>query len=159
MNIEYKIYKPGELNADLIYDFLVDKDDYLVPTLSSRVDLHWYAERISLLATHIAVFVMGGGKMQIVGLISFYANKTPQYSYTTYLCVDQQYQKLLVGLNLMTQALEYCKRYESKGFHVSLNKMNKPLVEFYKRFGLREVGETPYPNSTLMQLHLEMDFE
>lgn len=154
MNIEYKLYRPGELDASIIHAFLIEMDDYLIPTLSSRVDLGAFATKISNLATH---YVAYDGK-SLIGLCSFYFNYSPHCSYGTYVCTHPNYRDEMVGVELLQKFIEYCRLNGSKGVEAVIRKSNKALVKFYSAMGFSIVGEENYPNSDIVELHIEKTF-
>ena len=153
--INYRVFKPGELDAEIIFDFLNEVDNYLTPTLSSRVDLLEYSKKLSKNATNFAAFE----ELQLIGLSSFYFNESPEMSYGTYLCVKEQYQKDGgVGIKLLTDSIDYCEDNNSKGFWCAIRKTNKPLRKLYRILGFTIKSEQTYPNSDVVELYIEKLF-
>ena len=153
--IKYELYKPGEIESKLLYNFLTEVDDYLTPTLSSRVNLEDYSGKLSRQATNFVAF----DDDKMIGLSSFYFNEVPDMSFGTYLCVKEEYQKDGgVGIKLLTDSIDYCEKNNSKGFWCAIRKTNKPLRRLYKYLGFTIKSEQTYPNSDVVELYIEKIF-
>ncbi len=153
--VEFKVFKPGESDPDKLYDFLMEVDDYLTPTLSSRVNLVDYSQKLSRQATN---FVAMNGD-EIIGLSSFYFNESPEMSFGTYLCVKNEWQKEGgIGIKLLTDSIDYCEKNGSKGFWCAIRKSNKPLRKLYRYLGFSIKSEETYPNSDVVELYIEKIF-
>lgn len=153
--IEYKLYKPGELEPERLFDFLNEVDDYLTPTLSSRVNLTDYSKKLANQATNYVAIDNG----EIIGLSSCYFNEAPEMSFGTYLCVKEEYQKEGgIGIKLISDIIDYCEANGSKGFWCAIRKTNKPLRKMYKILGFTIKSEQTYPNSDVVELYIEKLF-
>lgn len=155
MDIQYKLYQPGELNAEIIHSFLVAMDDCLTPKLSSRVNLVEFAAEIAKLATHYVAY--DGNKL--IGLCLFYVNDGDvSQAWLTYLCIDRLYQSHGIGRNLVQAMLEYCSACNMTKIGAVMRKNNSLLKQFYSRFGFSVVSEDRYPNSEISELQIEKIF-
>ena len=153
--ISYKIYKPEEIEADVLFSFIKEIDTYLTPTLSSRVNLAEYANKLSQKAYNY----IARDDDKIIGISSFYFNLSPQMSYGTLLGVDKHYQKDGgIGIKLLTESIDYCKNNGSKGFGCAIRKSNKPLCKLYRILGFSIKSEETYPNSDVTELLIEKIF-
>ena len=153
--VEFKVYRSGESDANKLYDFLMEVDDYLTPTLSSRVNLVDYSRKLSRQATN---FVAMNGE-EIIGLSSFYFKESPDMSFGTYLCVKNEWQKEGgIGIKLLTDSIDYCEKNGSKGFWCAIRKSNKPLRKLYRYLGFSIKSEETYPNSDVVELYIEKIF-
>lgn len=153
--ISYKIYKPGEIKTEDFFPFIKEIDTYLTPTLSSRVNLTEYANKLSQKAYNY----IARDDDKIIGISSFYFNIFPQMSYGTLLGVDKQYQKDGgIGIKLLTDSIDFCKNNGSKGFGCVIRKSNKPLRKLYMILGFSIKSEDTYPNSDVTELIIEKIF-
>ena len=146
--IEYEVIEPGKGDVKEIYEFLLATDDYLKPTLSSRVDLNNYSKKLIDSAT---LFVARENK-RLIALSAAYVNKAPKESFGTYLCVKKEYQKeSMIGPDLVLDFINYCKKAGSSGIRCVIRKTNVPLVKFYMRLGFVIESESTYPNSDIAE--------
>ena len=154
--ISYQFFPPRTLDVELVYGFLKDVDDYLTPTLSSRVDLLEYATKLTKQATIYVAFDDGA----IIGLGAFYFNKSPELSFGTYVCVKKEYQKEgMIGVKLVKDSVDYCQKEGSRGFWSVIRKSNLPLRKMYKILKFKEQTESLYPGSDVASIRIERIFE
>ena len=147
--------EPGEANPQELFEFLKEVDGYFQPPISTKVDLHAYAQKLAEHATNFVVKDNG----QIIGLSSTYINNYPEMSFGTYVCVKEEYQKDgLIGVELMMNGIKEAKNKGSKGVWCMIRKSDVALWKFYKRMGFSIVKEVPVEGSDVVELHIEKIF-
>lgn len=154
MDVKFLLYKPGEIDVESLESFLKETDDYVIPSLSTLVNISDYAKKLAEKAT---MFVALDG-FKIVGISATYVNKAPSFSYGTYLCVLKPYQDDMIGIDLILKSIDYCKEYGSASYRGEIRKANKVLWHFYKRLGFVAIEESVYPNSDVSSLIIELKY-
>lgn len=154
MEVDYKIYKPGEIEVNRLVEFLTEADNYARPSLSTLVNIEEYAIKLAKNATLFAAL----DSLQIVGLSAVYVNKAPDFSFCTYLCALKPYQDDMVGIEVLMNSIKYCKEYGSEAFRGEIRKANKPLWNLYKRLGFSIVEEKIYPNTNIQSAIIELKY-
>ena len=154
MEVDYKIYKPGEIEVKKLVNFLKEADNYIIPSLSTLVNIEEYAIKLKNYATLFAAL----DNSQIVGLSAVYVNKAPDFSFCTYLCSLKPYQDDMVGIEVLMNSINYCKDYGSEAFRGEIRKANKPLWNLYKRLGFAIVEEKIYPNTDIQSAIIELKY-
>ena len=152
--IKYIIKKPNESDSTTIYNYLLKTDSYLTPTLSSRVDLKDYSTRLAHNATCFYVY----DDSNLVGFGALYFKPSPELSFGTYVSVLKEYQKEMIGVDLLIMMVDYCEEHHSGGYWCAIRKSNKQLVGLYKSLGFIIKEEKCYPNSDVIEYYIEKTF-
>lgn len=116
---------------DRIFKLLIELDDVLIPTLSSRVRIQNYAEKIYMNA-HI--FYVVADKNDI-GKCAVYYNKDKKVGYITSIAVKRQFQGKGIGETLIKQVIGFSRRCEMKSIELQVWNENQVAIMFYKKIG------------------------
>jgi len=129
------IFKTYINNANIskIYDFLRKMDKDLNPRLSDMLDLVAYSKKIS----KNAVIITSENDNEIVGMVAFYLNKEPEYSFWTFFGVLEDYRKSLLAIQLEKKIISFCKNNESTGIECVVSLYNSKLINVHKLLGFK----------------------
>lgn len=153
--VEYLICQPGTIDYADFLQYLRETDHLIIPNLSSRVDLVEYAKKVTSNAT---LFIAKVGK-EWIGVEAVYFHEYPEFSFTTYLSVKENYQKdSIVGMELMLRQLRYLKEHKSKGLRFAIRKSNKALLNYHLKTGGRIISEHLYPGTDIVEVEIEKIF-
>lgn len=153
--IDYFTYEPNTVDSSEFLSFLRETDDLIIPCLSSRVDLAEYAQKVTKNAT---MFVAKKGD-EWIGVEAVYFKPYPDYSFSTYLCVKQEYQNdSMVGMELMLRQKRYLKEKRTKGLRFAIRKSNAPLLNYHLKTGGIIIGEHTYPGTDIIEVEMEKVF-
>lgn len=120
----YDVYK--------IYDFLMLTKGYFHPSLDVIINLHNWAIKLY----NFADLIVAKKDNIVVGMVAFYFNESPVFSYGTYIAVLNDFSgDCLIGPKLIMQMIDYCKNNNSGGLRFELRLSNKALVKFYTKLG------------------------
>lgn len=119
-------------DKEAVLNFLKNEDNSFPVKLSSRVRLEDFVDKI-LGIGKVYAFKF---KKDIVGLIAFYDNDyINKNAYLTYICVNEAYRDNKLGLKLMNQMYEECKKCKMKSIFLSTNVKNVRAQKFYEKIG------------------------
>ncbi len=153
--IQLYTYQPNTIDYLVFLAFLKETDSLIEPNLSTRVDLTEYAKKV---VNNAVMFVAKDGE-EWIGVEAVYFNEYPEFSFTTYLCVKQEYQKnSTVGMELMLKQLSYLKEHRTKGLRFAIRKTNTPLLKYHLKTGGRIVAEHTYPGTDIVEVEMEKVF-
>lgn len=153
--IDYYVYLPATIDYVEFYIFLKETDDLIIPKLSSRVDLESYAQKVTKNAT---MFVAKKGE-EWIGVEAVYFKPYPDFSFSTYLCVKQEYQNnSIVGMELMLRQKRYLKENRTKGLRFAIRKSNAALLNYHLKTGGRIIAEHTYPDTDIVEVEMEKVF-
>lgn len=154
-NICYFTYQPHTVDYHEFLVFLLDTDSLIEPHLSTRVNLTDYAKKV---VNNAVLFVAKNGE-EWIGVEAVYFNEYPEFSFTTYLCVKQEYQKKsTVGMELMLMQLRYLKKHRTKGLRFAIRKSNTGLLNYHLKTGGRIISEHTYPGTDIVEVEMEKVF-
>lgn len=154
-NIEYYIYEPNTVDYQEFLLFLRETDDLIIPPISSRVNLEEYAQKVAKNAT---MFVAKKGE-EWIGVEAVYFKPYPDFSFSTYLCVKQEYQnESVVGIELMLRQKRYLKEKRTKGLRFAIRKSNAPLLNYHLKTGGIIIAEHAYPGTGVIEVEMEKVF-
>lgn len=123
--------------------FIEKVDDDFSPSLSSRINLNTYVDKL-LSQADIYAYIIAG---EIKGVVAYYANDPDLIdAYISFIAVDKMYRNAGIGNTLMRWVINDLK---TKGFtYIKLTaRKSSPSVDFYKRFGFLAMNEFSYSNS------------
>ncbi len=151
--IDYQIYEPGSLNVEEVLSFLKETDDLMFPSLCTLVDLKEYSQKI----TSKAVIFTARDEGRLVGLSAIYFNKAPGFSYSTFIMVRREYQRMeMIGIELSSRVKEYVKSNGSAGLRYEIRKTNQPLLRYHLKKGAKIIGERVVPGTDIVFLLMEI---
>lgn len=153
--IEYFTFQPGTADYQEFLSFLEETDDIMIPPMSTRVNLEDYAKKVVKNAT---MFVAKKGN-EWIGVEAVYVNEFPEFSYTTYLGVKEEYQNnSSVGMELMISCKRYLKKIRTKGLRFGIRKSNNALLNYHIKTGGKITGEHTYPGTDIVEVEMEKIF-
>lgn len=111
-------------------------DPYLVPTLSSRIDIRSYSEKLHNYATHFSAW----DKDYPVGIALCYFNKPEEgVGYISSFSVRNEYQKKGIAGNLIKKVTKYAKEEHFSKISLEVNKSNMNAIKFYEKYGFKPI--------------------
>lgn len=155
MRFKYKIYSPSEIDFAKLHSFIIETEKLLTPSISSRVDIEEYCNKLH---KHATIMVATDESDEIYALNAFYVNKRPLSSHAVFLAVKELYEGYGLGAKLIIKAYRYCKDYGSEAYCLKMRKSNQTMLLFYKRLGFEIISEEEYPNSKEIQVELKLSF-
>lgn len=141
--ISYSVNLSGasEITAHL---FRVDAG--FEPTLSSRVDIPAYAQKLHDRAVRFEAW-MGE---ELVGLVASYCNQPDgSMAFVTSVSVWSECQGQGIGGRLMRQCIEHVRGLEVGQIELEVNKLNLSAIALYQKLGFNMLRET---SSTLIMI-------
>lgn len=118
-------------------------DDELKPALSTRVDIHTFAEKIAANATVFSTYMDG----RMIGFISIYCNNVrDKAAYLPMMAVEKEYRRSGTGSLLLDLSISYLKSIGFKTFRLEVFKSNKRALAMYLSHGFKTIdeGESSY---------------
>lgn len=126
------VYKIQKLTEEAIYNYLLDLDKSLLPTLSSRVNIKDYSWKLCNYALHFCAF----DEKQMVGIVACYFNDpNNKTGYITSFSVRKSYRNKGIASTLLKTVIQYAN---SKGFskiELKVYSANESAIMVYKKFG------------------------
>lgn len=149
-------YKEYDKNVDSIkvFDFLNKINEDFTPRFSDVVDLKEYSIKIA----HKATIITAERNDKIIGMVAFYFNKKPGYSYWTFLGVLKKYRSSFIATQLEKKIIKYCLENVSKGIKCVVSEHNKKLIKVHKLFDFKEVGRYYDEEYKHERIVLQLDF-
>lgn len=154
MNPIFEIILPGEGSYEELYNYLKEIDQTHVPSISSRVDLKTWTQKLISNAT-IFVYRING---EIVACVADYVNKAPDYTFGTHLSAKHKYADLMLGPDLIKKSIKYSKNFGSAGKYGKIRSSFKALVDFYLKLGFKIENKSVFPNSDVEELEIKLTF-
>ena len=146
MNIEYKT---GVASQNEIYIHLLDCDRYFIPTLSDKVKISEYSEKIFKLAINFEAWDIN----KLIGLVSMYVNEESTSSgYITNVSIINEYKNRGIASNLLKKCIKYSKDINLNWISLKVNTKNVSAVNLYNKFNFME--EKHKNSSSFLKLEL-----
>lgn len=121
--------------------FLREEDEAFTPSLSSRMDLDVYSDRVMKFGRVIAAF----DGDEIVGLVAFYNNDNETWiGAFTLLAVKKKFKRRGLGRFLFSEGIQEMKRAGMKRIRFQTSSEN-PAVAMYRQFGFEVMYPAPKP--------------
>lgn len=150
----FSIEHPNTIDEEELYDFFQKVGDTFVPPLRTRIDIPVVVKKIRRNAT-LFVYREEG---KLIACNAVYVNKSPDYSYATFLAVVPEYEAMGIGARLVLKAINYCRAFGTHSYRLQIRLANSDMLNFYLRHGFVVTGESVYPNSTEKNCQLELVF-
>jgi ribosomal protein S18 acetylase RimI-like enzyme len=107
------------------------------PTLSSRVDIHQYAQKLHALSVR---FEAWRGE-ELVGLVATYCNQHDERTaFVTNVSVWTECQGLGIASHLMRQCIEHVQKNGFDLIELRVNQLSSAAVALYRKFGFQTLG-------------------
>ena len=128
----------NNLSKDRLCRYLELIDDSFSPSLSDRINLDVFAEK---LIKHGEIISIVENDDVLAG-IGFYANDQNEYqAYVTFISVNKQYRRLGYADKLINEAMVVAKEKKMKKMALSVKKDNIGAVNLYKKHGFIVKGQ------------------
>lgn len=139
-------------SAAQIADHLLCCDARFVPSLSGRVEIGAYANRITNNATRFEAWSDG----TLIGLGAIYCNDVEKrIAYITSVSVLQAWTTKGIGARLLSQCIENARASGMRQINLEVAKDNTPAIRLYEKGGF--VAGESNASVVTMELHLEGD--
>lgn len=135
--IKYKLFDKDKSSQIFIYDILHSTNNDFIPALSSKVDIQGISKKFASLASVIIAFVDNIP----VGLVAYYNNPAPNFSYLSIICVKKEFRGYGIGRNLEIKCLNNCKNFNSSGLTLNMRVSNQKLLKSRLELGYKIVKE------------------
>jgi ribosomal protein S18 acetylase RimI-like enzyme len=128
----------NESSQDQIFCHLNECDLDFIPSLSSRIDIETYSNKIRSNAVTIEAFCDDN----LIGLLAVYVKKDEiSDSYITNVSVVKEYWGKGIGSSLLHHCITFLQNHHIKGVTLEVNSENIVVQRFYKKSGFNIVGE------------------
>ncbi len=138
----------GELYKNKIEKFLYEIDAYIIPSVSSRVSISKYADKIAKCAD--TVFGYSDNLAEEVAACSVYCNS--QIAFITSFAVKSEYRNKHIGSILMNEVIRHCKERGCVEIQLEVYNENRYARMFYMNRGFIEIKSLE--KSKILQLLL-----
>lgn len=146
------VYSVNRSSASEITAHLLRADAGFEPTLSSRIDIPAYAQKLHDRAVRFEAWM---GEV-LVGLVASYCNEADGgKAFVSNVSVWSECQGQGIGGRLMRQCIEYVRCLEVGQIELEVDKRSLPAIALYQKLGfnlLREAGSTP---TMIMKLEMK----
>ncbi|MEZ9835251.1 GNAT family N-acetyltransferase [Vibrio breoganii] len=132
-----------------VKQFVKNNDSLFNPSLSSRVDLFAYIEKVFKHGLWFGVYEEG----QVGALLGGYANS--EIAYISYLCVATKYQNNGFANKLINEFVEYCKSKSIYSIRLTV-KNDSVASDIYLRKGFKKTSEFFYSGTEVKGLEMEL---
>nr|WP_302600040.1 GNAT family N-acetyltransferase [uncultured Cellulosilyticum sp.] len=138
----------GELYKNKIEKFLYEIDEHMIPSLSSRVSILKYADKIAKCAD--TVFGYSDNLGEEVAACSVYCNN--EIAFITSFAVKREYTNKHIGSILMNEVVRRCKERKCVEIQLEVYDENRYARMFYMNRGFIEIKSLE--RSKILQLVL-----
>lgn len=145
--VSFKWYS-GELYKNKIEKFLYEIDEDMIPSLSSRVSISKYADKIAKCAD--TVFGYSDNLAEEVAACSVYCNS--EIAFITSFAVKSEYRNKHIGSILMTEVIRRCKERKCMEIQLEVYDENRYARMLYMNKGFIEIKSLE--KSKILQLIL-----
>jgi ribosomal protein S18 acetylase RimI-like enzyme len=140
----------NQSSAAEILAHLVRADGGFEPSLSSRVDIHAYAQKLQDRAVRFEAWL----DEELVGLVASYCNQPDKKgkAFVTSVSVLPQSQGQGIADRLMRQCIEHARGLGFRQMELAVDQRSMPAVALYRKLGfstLRKDGSTLIMGMTL----------
>jgi ribosomal protein S18 acetylase RimI-like enzyme len=133
-NIDYRV---NTATANEISFHLNECDQSFLPSLSSRVEISVYADKLYKKATNFEAWTNGS----LVGLVSVYFSKSEIPAFISNVSVSPLYLRLGIATSLIRQCKEFAWAQGLKAIKLEVNKNNFVAIAVYKELGFLEFSQ------------------
>lgn len=131
------LLKDNQQYKDKLYRYLVNVDTEFNPSLSSRIDLKQYAERVT---ENAYICCALSYEDNIIGVVVFYANDfEKRYAYIPLVSVCSEYRRQGIARKLMDYVLFFIKSSGNISI-VGIHTYNQYAFDLYVKLGFKEVS-------------------
>ncbi|HEJ1051805.1 TPA: GNAT family N-acetyltransferase [Morganella morganii] len=126
----------NKISKDRLLSFLHEINDYFSPSLSSKIDIEIYADKI-IKNAYIDYII---NEEEIIALLAGYINN--ESIFITLFAVNKLFHGKKISTNLLTYNIEKLKKNNIKKINLEVYKNNKRAIVFYKKFNFEIYKET-----------------
>lgn len=135
IDIEYSI---GKTSLSDIYLHLQEVNDSFAPTLSTVVDLEFFAKKIYDNAVRFEAW----HNQKLVGVLSTYFNdNTTKDGFINHISIENFYKNQGISKKLMTSCIKYGINNGFESIKLEVSKDNQVARKLYENFGFYMLGE------------------
>lgn len=146
--IEFSNTKPDQ---DTLYILLIRIDTLFEPSLSKRVDLWDYSQK---LLSKGKVFSIVNYVGERVGILAIYVNdRVNKNAFISLLGVLPEYQGTSLSSDILMKAIEIAVENGMTKIFLEVSASNSQAISFYRKYGFFEVGRSV--SALLMRLDLK----
>lgn len=138
----------GEVYKDKVEKFLYEIDEQIIPSLSSRVNISKYADKIAKYAD--TVFGYADNLAEEVASCSVYCNS--EIAFITSFAVKRECRNKHIGSILMNEVIRHCKKQKCAEIQLEVYNENIYARMFYMNRGFSEIKSLE--KSKILQLML-----
>lgn len=131
MRTEFQ-YSLDKASAEQIAEHLSNCDADFIPTLSSRVVIKDYAEKLASKSMRFEAWAGGS----LVGLVAVYCNdQDKRIAYITSVSVLKEWMGKGIAANLLKQCIECAKEIGMQRISLEVASDNMPAINLYQKMG------------------------
>lgn len=153
--MEYITFLPKEISKSLLEDFVLKSDNLFIPSLSSRINIINYCNKMYENGTCFCCF----DNENLIGLVIGYFNQYPQDSFITFVLVLPVYEGLHIGTNLMKNSISFAINLGSKGILLKMLASNSKLLNFYLNLGFKIKNQSFYEGTLIKENSLYLSLK
>lgn len=142
MNLIYSINTATE-NDILLH--LIECNDYFIPHLDSRINIHDFTKKIQCNAELFEAW----NNLSLIGLVSAYFNNDTKIVFINHVCVLKSFQGYGISKKIISNCICYSKEKKYKFIKLEVYKNNFKAINLYKYFNFEIENE--FDNYLIMQ--------
>jgi ribosomal protein S18 acetylase RimI-like enzyme len=125
--------------ADQIARHLLRVDALYKPSLSSRIDIDAYSQKLHERTIRFEAWVAE----ELIGLVASYSNQSKKRAaFVTNVSVLSDFQGLGIASNLMRQCIEYSIHLGLSQIELEVDQRSLPAIKLYKKLGFNTLCES-----------------
>jgi ribosomal-protein-alanine N-acetyltransferase len=133
------VYGVNRASAAEIATHLFRADTAFEPSLSSRVEIRAYAQKLHDRAIRFEAWLGQG----LVGLVASYSNQSDRVtSFVTSVSVLPECQGLGIGAKLMSQCIEHARNLNFREVALEVNERSVNAILFYQKLGFHTLSSS-----------------
>jgi ribosomal protein S18 acetylase RimI-like enzyme len=152
--IDYKVKNSKEYDKQNVFELIKKLDQYFVPSLSERVNLLEYVNKLDQHANMVLAY---NENENLIGVIAFYDNDLKsKIAFISVLGVLPNYQGQGVASMLVNKCIKECRLSAMKKIIVKTEIENSKAMNFYKKIGFNEEEKLYEFGVEKIQLQLDL---
>lgn len=142
----------NQSNIHTIYEHLIENNDFFVPTLSVRVNINEYVQKLYNFSERFEAW--DDSRSKLIGLLAIYLNNNTECCFISNISVSKEYQRKAIATKLINMAIKKAKSRHFKKIQLEVDTSNVHAIDFYKHIGFKEI-ETLIENLSKFEISIE----
>jgi ribosomal protein S18 acetylase RimI-like enzyme len=121
-------------NQQDIANHLRTCDSQFIPTLSSRVNIDEYSNKIE----EFAVTFEAWFEAELVGLVAVYRNAALSEAFITSVSTSPGFRNMGIGYRLLSEVIEFCHSSNISKIELEVNNLSSAGISLYEKIGFQK---------------------